>query len=206
VLALEGVHRSSGGQPAVWAALYLTVVGVAVTAMSLLRPDRRGLAWAGGALLAAASWVRLWDLGVSAPEAYTLPSAVVLVLVGLDRLRRDRSSRTLGTLGPGLSVALVPSLLWALDQPTGLRPLLLGIGCLLLVMAGARTGWTAPLALGAAVGALLVLRLAAPYVGDAVPRWVLIGGAGAVLIAVGATWERRLHEARSMLGYVRALR
>jgi hypothetical protein len=35
---------------------------------------------------------------------------------------------------------------------------------------------------------------------------VLIGGAGAVLIAVGATWERRLHEARSMLGYVRALR
>ena len=58
--------------------------------------------------------------------------------------------------------------------------------------------------LGATVGALLVLRLAAPYVGDAVPRWVLIGGAGAVLIAVGATWERRLHRGPAgMLGYVR---
>ena len=51
-----------------------------------------------------------------------------------------------------------------------------------------------------------MLRLAAPYVGDAVPRWVLIGGAGALLIAVGATWERRLAEARQLAGYVRALR
>jgi hypothetical protein len=39
-----------------------------------------------------------------------------------------------------------------------------------------------------------------------VPRWVLIGGAGAVLIAVGATWERRLTDARHLAGYVRALR
>ena len=41
--------------------------------MSLLRADRRALGWVGGALLALASWVRLWDLGVHAPEAYTLP-------------------------------------------------------------------------------------------------------------------------------------
>ena len=51
-----------------------------------------------------------------------------------------------------------------------------------------------------------MLRLAAPYLGDAVPRWVLIGGAGALLIAVGATWERRIAEARHLVGYVRALR
>ena len=74
------------------------------------------------------------------------------------------------------------------------------------MLAGVRLRWTAPLLLGATVGALLVLRLAAPYVGDAVPRWVLIGGAGALLIAVGATWERRLAEARQLIGYVRALR
>jgi hypothetical protein len=110
------------------------------------------------------------------------------------------------TLTPGLGLLLVPSLLWSLEEPTGLRPLLLGLGCLLLVLAGARLGWTAPLASGAATGALLVLRLSAPYVGDALPRWVLIGAAGALLIAVGATWERRLADARSVLGYVRALR
>ena len=83
-------------------------------------------------------------------------------------------------LAPGLSLALVPSLLWVLaepDRPAGAaaRPGLPRAG------AGRRCGcgWTAPLVLGATVGALLVLRLAAPYVGDAVPRWVLIGGAGA---------------------------
>lgn len=60
--------------------------------------------------------------------------------------------------------------------------------------------------LGATAGALLVLRLAAPYVDDAVPRWVLIGAAGAILILTGVTWERRLQEARQMVGYVRGLR
>ena len=107
---------------------------------------------------------------------------------------------------PGLSLALVPSLLWVLADPTGLRALLLGLGCLGLLLAGARLRWTAPVLLGATVGALLVLRLAAPYLGDAVPRWVLIGGAGALLIAVGATWERRLTEARRVMGRVRAMR
>jgi drug/metabolite transporter (DMT)-like permease len=75
-----------------------------------------------------------------------------------------------------------------------------------LVLGGARLRWTAPVVLGAAVGAVLVLRLAAPYVGDALPRWVLIGLAGAVLIAVGATWEHRLADARQVVGYVRGLR
>jgi cell division protein FtsW (lipid II flippase) len=176
-----------------------------VSTMSLRR-DRRELAWAGGALLAAASWVRLWDLGVSSPEAYTLPSAALLVLAGLDRLRRDRSVGTMAALAPGLSLALVPTLLWALVDPVGLRPLLLGLGCLAMVLVGARLGWTAPIALGAAAGAVLLLRLAAPYVGDAVPRWVLIAAAGAVLVALGATWERRLADARSVTTYVRDLR
>ena len=201
-----GILRSPTGQESVWAAVYLTVAGVVASVHSLLQADRHALRWVGGALLAAASWVRLWDLGVSAPEAYTLPSAVALLLVGLDHLRRTPSSNTMTAMVPGLALALVPTLLWTLYEPPGLRALLLGIGCLLLVMAGARLGWTAPLVLGAAAGALLVLRLGAPYVGDAVPRWVLIGAAGVLLTALGATWERRLSEARSLVDYVRALR
>jgi cell division protein FtsW (lipid II flippase) len=126
--------------------------------------------------------------------------------VGAWQLWRRPGAATLTTLSPGLSLALVPSLLWVLAEPTGPRALLLGLGCLVLVLAGARLRWTAPLLLGGTVGALLVLRLAAPYLGDAVPRWVLIGGAGALLIAVGATWERRLTEARHVVDYVRALR
>jgi hypothetical protein len=205
-LTLAGIALAPAAEQATWAAVLLTVAGGVVTAMSLLRPDRRLLGWPGGALLAAASWVRLWDVGVTAPEAYTLPSAVALLLVGLVHLHRHRDAATMTALAPGLGLALVPSLLWVLADPVGPRSVLLGLGCLGLVLAGVRLGWTAPIVLGSTVGGLLVLRLAAPYVGDAVPRWVLIGGAGALLVAVGATWEHRAHEARQLLGYVRTLR
>ena len=154
-----------------------------------------------------ASWVRLWDLGVRAPEAYTLPWAAALLVVGALHLRRNSGASTMTALGPGLSLALVPSLLWALADPTGLRALAARPG-----LPGPGDRWRRGCAgprrsrSAATVGALLVLRLAAPYVADAVPRWVLIGTAGALLVALGATWERRLTEARQLVGYVRALR
>ncbi len=205
-LALLGVSLAPAVDQPSWAAGYLTLAGAAVTATSLLRADRRLLGWPGGALLAAASWVRLWDIGVQEPEAYTLPSATALALVGLWHLHQRPGSATMTALGPALGLALVPSLLWALAEPEGLRVLLLGLGCLALVLAGARLRWTAPVVFGAAAGGLLVLRLAAPYIGDTVPRWVLIGAAGALLIATGVTWERRLREARQLRSYVLGLR
>lgn len=205
-LALLGVSLAPAAHQPSWAAGYLTLAGAAVTATSLLRADRRLLGWPGGALLAAASWVRLWDIGVQEPEAYTLPSATALALVGLWHLHQRPGSATVTALGPALGLALVPSLLWALAEPEGLRVLLLGLGCLALVLAGVRLRWTAPVVFGAAAGGLLVLRLAAPYIGDTVPRWVLIGAAGALLIATGVTWERRLREARQLRSYVLGLR
>ncbi len=205
-LGVAGVLLAPTADAATWAAVYLTVAGVGVVAMSLLRGDRRELGWLGGALLAAASWVRLWDVGVHAPEAYTLPSATALLVVGLVHLKRAPRAGTLPALSPGLALALVPSLLWALDEPLTPRGLLLGLACFGLVVGGARARWTAPVLWGASVGLLLVLRFAAPYVGDAVPRWVLIGAAGAVLVAMGVTWERRLADARHLVRYVRALR
>ena len=205
-LGLAGVLSAGTGAEATWTAVYLTVAGAAVVAMSLVRSDRRQLTWAGSALLVLASWVRLADLGVNEPEPYTLPAALALVVVGALRLRRDPDADTVGAVGPGLTLALVPSLLWVLDDPMTLRGLVLGAACLVLVLVGLRGRWSAPLVIGAAVGGVLVVRMAAPYVDAAVPRWVLIGAAGALLIATGVTWERRLQEARHMVGYVRSLR
>lgn len=205
-LGLAGVLSAGTGAEATWTAVYLTVAGAAVVAMSLVRSDRRQLTWVGSALLVLASWVRLADLGVNEPEPYTLPAALALVVVGALRLRRDPDADTVGAVGPGLTLALVPSLLWVLDDPMTLRGLVLGAACLVLVLVGLRGRWSAPLVIGAAVGGVLVVRMAAPYVDAAVPRWVLIGAAGALLIATGVTWERRLQEARHMVGYVRSLR
>lgn len=187
-------------------ALHLTLAGALVVASSLVNPSRRRLGWAGGLLLAGATWVRLADLGVHAPEAYTLPTAAALLLVGLDRLRRDPGSATLFALGPALTLATVPSLLWVLagDVVTW-RAALLGLGCLVLVLAGTVLRWNAPLVVGATAGGLLVLRELAPYVA-ATPPWILIGLAGIVLTIVGVTWEKRMLEVRNAGAYLARLR
>lgn len=185
-------------------AVQLTVAGALVTLSSLVHQERRVLAWPGGALLAAATWVRLADLGVDAPEAYTLPSALVLVMVALDRLRRRPGTRT-AVLLPGLVLATVPTLLWVLVDPVSPRAVLLGAACLGLVLAGAQLRWSAPLAVGAVVGGLLVVREVAPYASE-MPQWVLIGFAGTILTVVGVTWEQRVLELRRATSYLGRLR
>jgi hypothetical protein len=186
-------------------AVHLTIAGALVTTSSIVNPTRRLLAWPGGVLLAAATWVRLLDLGVDVVEAYTLPSALALVVVGAWRLRQDDRAATMTVLAPGLTLATVPSLLAMLDDPFSLRALLLGAVCLGLTMAGAGLRWSAPLVVGSVVGAMLVLRELAPYAA-AVPTWVSIGISGAVLLLVGITWESRMNDVRRASHYVAALR
>jgi hypothetical protein len=186
-------------------AVHLTVAGALVTASSLVNPTRRELAWPGGLLLVAATWVRLAQLGVHAPEAYTLPSALVLCVVGGWRLRRDPTAATLVMLLPGLTLATVPSLLRMLGEPLSLRALLLGVACLALVLAGVGLRLGAPLVVGAVVGTLLVLRELAPYAAT-VPPWLLIGLSGTLLTVVGVTWESRMRDLRTASRYVGHLR
>jgi hypothetical protein len=186
-------------------AVHLTIAGALVTTSSIVNPTRRLLAWPGGVLLAAATWVRLLDLGVDVVEAYTLPSAFALVVVGAWRLRQDDRAATMTVLAPGLTLATVPSLLAMLDDPFSLRALLLGAVCLGLTVAGAGLRWSAPLVVGSVVGAVLVLRELAPYAA-AVPTWVSIGISGAVLLLVGITWESRMNDVRRASHYVAALR
>jgi len=192
------------GDTSVSLALHLTVAGALVTASALVHADRRYLGWPGGALLAAATWVRLLDLGVEAPEAYTLPAATALLALGLLRIRQDPETPTARALGPGLLLATVPSLLWVMVEPVSVRAVLLGGGCLALVLIGAQRRWSAPLVVGAVVGAALVLRELAPYAAE-VPQWALVGIAGTLLTVVGITWEHRMRDARYAATYLRRL-
>jgi hypothetical protein len=203
VSSMAGVVAAA--DPSVSLAIHLTLAGAAVTATALVHRDHRELAWLGGLLLAAATWVRLYDVGVHAPEAYTLPTAVALILVGVYRLLRDFDADTATSLLPGLGLATVPSLLWALVDPVSPRAALLGAGCLVLLLGGAALRWSAPVIVGGLVGAALVLRELAPYAAQT-PQWVLIGVAGTVLIGAGVTWEARLRDLRQAAAYVARLR
>jgi hypothetical protein len=188
-----------------WAlAIALTLAGSAQVVSSLVNAHRRALAWSGGLMLAMATWVRLYDAGVTTPEAYTLPSALVLVAVGLIAVLR-RGLPTMTALTPGLSLATVPTLLQVLGgDPVSWRAFLLGAAALGLVLVGTRLHWGGPLVVGAVVGALLVIREAGPYAAD-LPPWLLIAVAGTVLTVVGITWERGLRDLRRGAAYLARL-
>ncbi|MER7111874.1 SCO7613 C-terminal domain-containing membrane protein [Streptomyces sp. NPDC000229] len=182
-------------------ALVLALGGV-VAAATAVRPERRPVAgYAATALFVVATWVRLADSGVSAPEAYTLPVTVPALAVGVLRRRRDPEASSWAAYGPGLATTLLPSLAAAWGDAGWPRPLLLGLVALAVTLAGARLRLQAPLLLGGAVLALDALHELAPYVVQAVgalPRWLPPALAGLLLLAVGATYEQRLRDARRL--------
>lgn len=194
-----------GDDPLTWWAVHLTVAGAAAALAAVVRPTRRPLAWVGGALLVLASWVRLADTGVTVPEAYTLPAALVLLTVGVVALVRDPRRRSTPMLLSGLVLALGPSTLLALDEPATLRGLLVALASLVLVLGGASLRWSAPLVAGSVAGALLLLRALAPYAAE-LPPYVVMIAAGALLVTVGVTWESRLASLRRGRRYVARLR
>ncbi|WP_024794229.1 SCO7613 C-terminal domain-containing membrane protein [Tomitella biformata] len=194
----------SGQSALTWLAINLTVCGALVGVHSLVTANRPRR-WLAGTILLLATWIRLGEIGVTAPEAYTLPAALVLLAVGLWALRSRPHERTHRALAAGLLLALVPSLLWSFADPVSLRALLLGLACVALVLAGAQFSWGAPLVYGAAVGAVLVLREAAPWAAQVNP-WIVTGVIGLLLTAVGITWEQRLQELNRSRGYLARLR
>ncbi|MFG2462204.1 SCO7613 C-terminal domain-containing membrane protein [Streptomyces sp. NPDC048523] len=179
-------------------ATVLALCGV-ITAGTAIRTDRRAVGYAAAALFLAATWVRLAAWAVDTPEAYTLPVTIPALLVGALRHRRDPRTSSWTAYAPGLAATLVPSLFAAWADPHWTRPLLLGLAALVVTLAGARHHLQAPLLLGGAVLLLDALHELAPYlvqVTDALPRWVPPALAGLLLLALGATYEQRLRDAR----------
>lgn len=180
--------------------LTLALCGV-ITVGTAVRPDRRDLGYAAGALFVLASWVRLTAWDVTDPEAYTLPITIPALAVGHLSRRRNPATSSWTAYGPGLAVTFGPSLMAAWGDEHWLRPLLLGLAALATTLLGAHRRLQAPLLLGAATLTAVTLRELAPYIAqaaDALPRWVPPALAGLTLLATGATYEQRLRDARRL--------
>ncbi|MGW6909596.1 SCO7613 C-terminal domain-containing membrane protein [Streptomyces sp. NPDC054940] len=201
-LLTVGLAAASADLPML--ALVLALCGV-ITAGVAIRPDRRAAAYASTALFVLATWVRLAAWDVATPEAYTLPVTIPALLIGALRRRRDPEASSWTAYGPGLAATLVPSLLAAWSDPHWTRPLLLGLAALSVTLLGAGHHLQAPLLLGGTVLALDALHELAPYIAqvtDALPRWVPPALAGLMLLALGATYEQRLRDARKMRDFL----
>lgn len=208
--AVLGVSVASSVTEVAWQAVVWTVLGALTLLVSLVRPDRTGarqLAYrlVGSGSMAVAYVLRLVASDVGVVEAYTLPFGIALLGAGWWTMRRDVGRSSLVALGPGLTLTLLPSLPQAIDDPTGLRALLLGLGALATLAVGIRKSWQAPFVGGAVVATVLVVVNVGPYA-NAAPRVVLIAVVSAILLGVGITWEDRVRDGRRLAAYVRSMR
>ncbi len=182
-----------------------TVAGVGLIALAAGVKDRRWYVWPGAIALVVAYILLIVDSGFSFVEAYTLPLGAVALAAGTYAARRKPDINTWTVLGPGLAIALLPSVPQALADPTELRALLLGLGAVVAMLAGIKLGWQAPFISGVLIATLVVLFNIGPYA-NAAPRVVVIAIVSAILLGVGITWEDRVRDGRKLVGYVRSMR
>jgi hypothetical protein len=179
-----------------WLSWVLAGAGLAALVVSTRR-DRRAVGLVGGLLLSASSWVRLADADVTAPEPYVAPVAVLALVVGLLRRRSHPTAGSWEVYGSAIALGLVPSLVQSFADDTPTRGLLVLVAAVAVVLVGGWAKQQAPLAIGAAVAVVEAVWLLAPYA-NALPRWLLLGLLGLLLVLVGATYEARLRDLRRL--------
>ncbi|GAA4754106.1 hypothetical protein GCM10023328_41850 [Modestobacter marinus] len=180
--------------------LGLAVVGAGFLAAGTVT-DRARTRAGGCVALVLAAWLAAGDAGTGVPEAYTLPAASVLWLYSGRRLATGASWPA---WGPGLVVAFVPSVWLAVVEPDLLRLVLVVLAATLTAIAGSRWQVQAPLVVGAASLTAVALGRVVAYL--PVTGLLVVGAAGAVLLAAGAVYEERRARARAALARVADLR
>jgi hypothetical protein len=187
------------------AALVLVGYGAAI-GLSAVRSNRRGYAVVAGAAELLAWWMLLSAAEVGVIEAYTLPFALVAVAGGVVGLRKRPSLRSWVAYGPALAAAFLPSLALVLATPGDpLRRLLVGAGAIAVVVVGGARRRQAPVLVGAAVLVLVTLHELVVW-WDMLPRWIPLAVGGLLLVSVGATYERRRRDLRSLRTAVGGMR
>jgi hypothetical protein len=195
VVGLFGLAAGAAraGEAPVWVAATLTAAVPFLLAAGVRR--HRTIFYGVGAALVAlgATWAWLAAANVTVVEAYTLPAAAVALGLGAFA-RREGPAHSWLTLGPGIILALGPTLALALARNDDTRAIAVGIAALAILLAGARQRLQAPIVLGG----FALLTLAVDKLGPTavrLPRWLLLAFAGSVLLWVGTTFERRRDDA-----------
>jgi hypothetical protein len=123
-------------------------------------------------------------------------------------MRSSPGSGSWARYGPGLAVALLPSLAAAWQGNGWIRPAVLCGAAAVVSLAGVRSRLQAPLLLGAAVAVMAAAREIAPglaRLAGTLPAWVPIAVIGIILLAAGATYEARLRDLRRLRAAVSRL-
>jgi hypothetical protein len=169
------------------------------------------VSWVAQGCAAVVALVAIGLCGVSPVEIVTVPLALSLLVVGARMLRTDPAVGSWRALGPGLGLLLVPSLLHDLGDSDLWRAIALGVVALGVLLAGVRRRLQAPVLLGGLVLLAHAVAQLWPWVASLYESvsglwWLWLGIAGVLLIAIAATYERRIRELRAVALAVRSLR
>jgi hypothetical protein len=177
----------------------LTIAAAPLVAYGMV-PNRRPALLVAGLLLIIANTTFVLAAGGTTIEWFTVPPAVVMLAIGV-LAWRDQPSWIY--LGPGLLLGLVPSALIA--DGNWIRTALVVAAGVIVIALGAHLGLQAPFVVGAAVLAKIGLWQFLE-VAPLIPRWITLGTAGLILLTLGTTYERRLHQAKQAARWLSALR
>jgi hypothetical protein len=197
---------------------YTALAGMAVGAILGLAASRNGrpdryrqiLLISAAASEVVAVWM-LMSLGnVAAPEAYTVPFALFALFVGVLELRRHPEMRSWLAYGPALVAGFLPSLALVLisGDTMPLRRVLLIVAGVLTVAIGSLRRQQAPVVVGTIVTAAATLHELL-RLGAMLPWWVLLAlftATGVLLVALGASYEKRRQNMARLRGALTRLR
>ena len=191
---------------AVFSCAWGAVLGVAATKPDRPRLYRSTLIWLGAAHEVVAWWLlmRLGNVGV--PEAYTLAVAVVALITGYVEVRRHPDLSSWTAYGVALIAGFLPSL--AIVLYTGQTPerrALLIVFAAATVAGGAWRRQRAPVVIGASVLIVAALHELA-VLSTAALLWTVMAMVGALLVVLGANFEKRRRDIMRLRGAFGRLR
>ncbi|MEU8658514.1 SCO7613 C-terminal domain-containing membrane protein [Actinoplanes philippinensis] len=181
-----------------WAALVCKLWALVLTVRALrpgeARRGRFGHAVAAGVVGLVGWWLLLASRDVGTTEVYTLPAAVLALIAGWFARRGRPDLPSWSAYGAALAAAFLPTLVVIANSTAGephyLRRLLLGVGALLVLLAGARARLQAPVVTGGGTLLLVALHELIQF-WDLLPRWVPLAVGGLLLVGVATTMEQR---------------
>ena len=173
------------------------VLGLSATRPGRTPEQRRNLFWIAVGFEIVGIWmfIALSDVGV--PEAYTLPFALLALLVGILEARQRPELSSWAAYGPALLAAFVPTTALVVATEAGdLRELLLLLGGVATLIVGSRLQQQAPVVIGTVVTVVATLHFDTTLVGP----WLVLVPVGVVLLFLGATNESRRRTQQRLRG------
>jgi hypothetical protein len=180
-------------------AAWSAVLGVVAGRPSHSVLQQRAYFWASAGCALGAWWLFAQYARVVEPEAYTLPFALVVLLVGAIELRQRPDLGSRAAFTPGLVAAFGPSLVIVLAKTDPLREGILLVAAVATLIYGSIRRQRAPIEVGAAVTTITTLHALTL----AFSAWAIMIPLGIVALVLGASNERQRRRVQENLQKMR---